>query len=203
MTLSTTSLKRAQAARHLAVDVNSMRRVIEILRDQDIADVLHAANFRATGCRNLVGCVLIVTGSPECRSARAAQDSRRRPPGRRTGSTWQSSGRSSASLLADAPHVLVTANFVLLLQADLHKCGVLSGIGGVDRENPASRRCWKQSYPSIAAGTTSRISPSTCFMYWLGQLQARASRSLDVDHELAGIGARKEGQTQQRVQRAG
>ena len=51
------------------------------------------------------------------------------------------------------------------------------------------------------AGTTSRTICSTCCTSWSGQFQARAGRRLDIDDELAGIGARKIRLADQRIQR--
>src|SRR6202007_1487471 len=84
---------------------------------------------------------------------------------------------------------------------DLHECGVLPGVAGIDGGKIRRDADVRNDHVQILR----RDDLANVFFYVLnvliGQFKTRAGGGLDIDHELPGISSRKEPQTQQRVER--
>ena len=97
-------------------------------------------------------------------------------------------------------HIDKAADLVVFLQAHLNESGVHSGVGreqrgkighDADIGNDGFQFAGRDHLPHDIFDSAHII---------VGQLDARARGSLEVDHELAGIGAREEGQAHERNQ---
>ena len=100
-------------------------------------------------------------------------------------------------LLLDAAHIFVAADLVVLLEADLHERRVHGGVGGVDGGEVGRGADIGDDHAQIFGRNHLPDQVLHLGDFVLRDRQPRAAWRLEVDHELAGIGARKEGESQQ------
>ncbi len=114
-----------------------------------------------------------------------------------------SSGSSRLHALFHPRHVFVAADLVVVLEAHLHEGGVHARSWWYrSRRNPGVAPILETIMPRSSGGTTWRISASTLATSFSVTDEARAGGRFDIDHELAGVGARKEGEPEQRERAA-
>ena len=109
-------------------------------------------------------------------------------------------GNFLGQLLFDAGHVVVAADLVILLQADLHEGGVHGRVGGVDGGEIGRGADVGDDHPEVLRGDHLADEIFHFGDFILRDAEARAGGSLEVDDELAGIRAGEEGEAQQREQ---
>ena len=100
-----------------------------------------------------------------------------------------------------AIHVLEAAGLAVLLQTDLHERGVLAGVRSVDGRKTGGDADVGDDNFHIVGGNDFADDIFDLLDQLLGDLQPRAGRRLEIDDELAGIGARKIGFADQRIER--
>src|SRR5258708_33853953 len=89
---------------------------------------------------------------------------------------------------------------VLFLQTDLDEGRVLTRIAGIDCGEIRRNADIGNDHIQIMRGDDLTNVVLHLFDVLVGQLKARASWGLDIDNELARVGAGKKAQTQQRIQ---
>src|ERR1051326_4866915 len=100
--------------------------------------------------------------------------------------------------LADAIHVFVAANFVTFLQAGLNESRVLGGIRRVHRRKARSDADVRYDDPQVLRRDFFVDDIFNFFDIVLGSFEARPGWRFKVDHELAGVSARKVSNTEHR-----
>ncbi len=114
-----------------------------------------------------------------------------------------SSGRSRGDAVLHARHVFVAAGLVVFLEADLHEGRVLRGVGGVDGGEIGRGADVGNDHAEVFRRNHLAHQVLHLGDFVFGDGEARAGGRFEIDHELAGVGARKERETEQRERERG
>src|ERR1700731_4821273 len=183
-----------------AVNVELQGRVIDILGNQNVADAPESANKRSDLCRCGVNAAEIVAANLYVNGRGQAEiDDRIDEPARlKVGAELR---ELLAKLPAHAPHVLVAADRVALLKTYLHERGVRRRIGRVNRRKIRGDADVRNDDLELVGWHHLVDDLLHLFHIIFGEFHAGSGGRLQVDYELTGIGSRKEGDPEKRIER--